>query len=283
VAAPAGRVDHLEAVEAELGQGRGEGLVEDELLDEDGGLQQRVRLLRVLREVLVEVPQEPRVQRRVGEVVDQRAGVVPAAPERHERLRRFTADRRPPHRVVGGVHQAPARGEARQHTERHVQPVPVVVVGVLGEVRGLVLHRHAQPVARPRDPHRRRARSVQQRVVLTEPHERAGQHPRDRRLRRLAVAPLRPRARRPPPLRRPGMLRPQLRGPRHGRVLRAAAQIRLQQPDHPTQVPEQNRRHDHQGLRGVEITTRGGRPPPSTYGPTTSIATRPDFSRRTRG
>ena len=73
VARPAGRVDHLEAFERPLGERRLQGAVEDELLDEDRRLEQRVPLLRVLGDVLVEVAEEAGVEVRVGEVAQQRA------------------------------------------------------------------------------------------------------------------------------------------------------------------------------------------------------------------
>ena len=54
----AGRVDQPDLLKAELVDGRGQRAVEDELLDEDGRLQQGVLLLRLLGEVLVQVAQE---------------------------------------------------------------------------------------------------------------------------------------------------------------------------------------------------------------------------------
>ena len=63
VAGPAGRVDELEAFQGPLLQRWFEGAVEDELLDEDRGLQQRVGVLRVLGQVLVQVAEEPGGQR----------------------------------------------------------------------------------------------------------------------------------------------------------------------------------------------------------------------------
>ena len=69
VARAAGRVDDRRVGQTECGDRRFEGAVEDELLDEDRGLEQRVRLLGVLGEVLVEVAEEAGVPVRVSEVV----------------------------------------------------------------------------------------------------------------------------------------------------------------------------------------------------------------------
>src|SRR5262249_39482453 len=66
-------VDQQHLVKTELGDRRLEGAVEDELLNKDRGLQQRVALLRCLGKVLVEVAEEPRVKSLVGEVVDKGA------------------------------------------------------------------------------------------------------------------------------------------------------------------------------------------------------------------
>ena len=73
VAGPAGRVDQPEAFEGPLFQRWFEGAVEDELLDEDRGLQQRVGVLRVLGQVLVQVAEEPGGQRTIRQVVHERA------------------------------------------------------------------------------------------------------------------------------------------------------------------------------------------------------------------
>ena len=60
VPGPAGRVDEPEALERPFLQRRFQRPVEDELLDEDRRLQQRVGVLRVLGQVLVQVAEEPR-------------------------------------------------------------------------------------------------------------------------------------------------------------------------------------------------------------------------------
>ena len=93
VPAAAGGVDHLEAVVgmqssvgyeprlvSRLGQPefldrRVECPVENELLDEDRRLEQRVQLPCLLGEVLIQVAQEAGIPGRVGEVVGQRPGV----------------------------------------------------------------------------------------------------------------------------------------------------------------------------------------------------------------
>ena len=90
VARAAGRVDQPEALERPIVQRRFQRPVEDELLDEHRRLQQRVGLLGVLGQVLVQVTEEPGRQRRVGEVVDERAVVVALAPERQQRVDRVT-------------------------------------------------------------------------------------------------------------------------------------------------------------------------------------------------
>ena len=59
----------------ELLDRRVQGAVEDELLDEDGRLEQGVLLAGRLGQVLVEVAQEAAYPARVGEVVDERPGV----------------------------------------------------------------------------------------------------------------------------------------------------------------------------------------------------------------
>ena len=93
----AGRVDELEAFERPFLQRGFEGLVEDELLDEDRRLQQRVGVLGVLGEVLIQVAEEPRRQRLVGQVVNESTGLragarSPAAPSpRHRTVRRGAA------------------------------------------------------------------------------------------------------------------------------------------------------------------------------------------------
>jgi hypothetical protein len=66
VARAAGRVDRPDRLQAELVEGGREGVVQQEPLDEVGRLEQGVLLADLLREVLVEVAQEPRVELRCG-------------------------------------------------------------------------------------------------------------------------------------------------------------------------------------------------------------------------
>src|SRR5215510_11402316 len=71
VARAAGGVDEAHVLEAEDGDGRFEGAVEDELLDELGGLEEGKALAGLLGEFLIQVSQEASVPRRVGEIVYQ--------------------------------------------------------------------------------------------------------------------------------------------------------------------------------------------------------------------
>ncbi|WP_326829806.1 hypothetical protein OIE13_07770 [Streptosporangium sp. NBC_01810] len=97
---PAGGVDQLQFRQIETFQGRGEGLVEDELLHEDRRLQQRVLLLDVLREILVEVAEEAGVQALAVEVVREPDAVaVPALESLDQRLGPVSRDVPPPDEV----------------------------------------------------------------------------------------------------------------------------------------------------------------------------------------
>jgi hypothetical protein len=75
VAAATCRVDQPDFVQPERLDGRLQSAVKDELLDEDGRLQQGVLLAGRLGQVLVQVTQEAGVERRVGEVVDETAAL----------------------------------------------------------------------------------------------------------------------------------------------------------------------------------------------------------------
>ena len=95
VTGPAGGVDELEAFEGPFFQRWFEGAVEDELFDEDRGLQQRVGVLRVLGQVLVQVTEEPGGQRAIRQVVHECSVLATVTPE-VEQLG---------HRVTGRRHQ----------------------------------------------------------------------------------------------------------------------------------------------------------------------------------
>ena len=117
------RVDHLEPGEPELRDRRGERLVEDELLDEDRGLQQRVHLLRVVGEVLVQVSEEPGAEVRVAEVVDERAFRCRAAEEGEQRVGRHRRNRRLPHSRVVRVDERATGREVGERAESVLQPI----------------------------------------------------------------------------------------------------------------------------------------------------------------
>ena len=81
VSRPAGRVDPLEPLQRPIVQGRFHRPVQDELLDEHRGLQQRERLPGVHGQVLVEVAEEPGGQFGVAQVVRRGAVLAAATPE----------------------------------------------------------------------------------------------------------------------------------------------------------------------------------------------------------
>ena len=109
---PACRIDEAEIGETELVQCRCEGTVQNELLDELRRLQQCVTLLRILREILVQVAQETGVPLRVGEVVPQCAGIrVHHPPERQQIARSITGYPMAPYRVVLVVVEARDPGQ----------------------------------------------------------------------------------------------------------------------------------------------------------------------------
>ena len=118
VPAAAGRVDHLEAFEAELVDGRLQRAFEDELLDEDRRLEQGVLLAGGFGEVLVQVAQEAGVPGRVGEIVDDLAGAVGV--DLLEEL----------DELLGGVAREPVAVGA----DRIVRPEDVLRAGQLGQL-----------------------------------------------------------------------------------------------------------------------------------------------------
>ena len=187
---PTGRVDHPEAVERPLAQRRLQRPVQDELLDELRRLQQRVGVLGVLRQVLVEVAQEAGRQRWVGEVAYQPAVVAAGPPEGQQRGDRVARRRHQVQRRMR-VDERGRRGQCPQVRNGRQQPLAggdvtgpaaLAVEGQLG-VQGLL-----PPRLRAADPDR-----LYERVVLGKPQEHSRQHPADRRLGDPVVAPRLPR------------------------------------------------------------------------------------------
>ena len=154
VAGSAGGVDEPEAFEGALCQRWFEGAVEDELLDEDRGLQQGVGVLRVLGQVLVQVAEEPGGQRTIREVVHERAVLAPASPEVKQRRDRVTGRRDEVQRGMR-VDQRLRRGQAREMVDRRLKPFAVGVFGVRAEERKLGVERFLPAALRPGDPDRR--------------------------------------------------------------------------------------------------------------------------------
>src|SRR5262249_1299905 len=126
----AGGVDEARVLEAEDGNGWFEGAVEDELLDELRGLQEGIALASVLREFLVQVPQEAGVPRRVREIVHQLPGFRDhPAPEGYQLFGRVPGDAIVPDGVVLGVEQ---RGDRRQALRGAKDVIEIIAVAVRG-------------------------------------------------------------------------------------------------------------------------------------------------------
>ena len=187
VARTARRVDQGGVLQPEGLDGRGEGAIEDELLHEHGRLQQCERLLRVLREVLVQVAEEPGAPRGVGELVadltrlrieflqlaQQAAGAVGRGRERH------------PHRVVFTEHVT-GGGQIGEVAKDMTQPVAIIVGRVGLHVGRPLLDGERPAVAGTGD-----ERLGHQTVVLAEPHDHATEHPRHGDLGEEALGPRR--------------------------------------------------------------------------------------------
>ena len=82
------------------------------------------------------------------------------------------------------IDQRLRRGQTREVVDRGLKPFAVGVFGMGAEERKLGVERFLPAVLRPGDPDR-----LDQGVVLAEPDEHAGEHPRDRRLGDPVVPP----------------------------------------------------------------------------------------------
>ena len=122
MARPARRVDHTEAVKRAFLQRGLQCPVQDVLFHEDRRLKQRVRGLRVCRQILVEVAEKPRRQRLVVQVMDQPAIVRTVAPELDQFLDGVTGRRRVAERGVC-VDQGLRRGQFAEIRDRIFEPL----------------------------------------------------------------------------------------------------------------------------------------------------------------
>ena len=185
VARPAGRVDQLEAFERPFLQCRFQGPVEDELLDEHRGLQQRVGLLRVLGQVLVQVAEEAGGQRRCppgrGRARRPRRGV---ARSRAALVDRITGRRDQVQRGMRVDQRLASPATARGGRSPSCSHSRSVSSGWVRKNASWASSASCRRLLRPGDPDR-----LHQRVVLAEPDEHGGQHPRDRGLGDPVVAP----------------------------------------------------------------------------------------------
>ena len=203
--AAAGGVDHLEAVvgmqssvgqeprfvphlgQPELVDRRVERAVEDEFLDEDGRLQQRVFLACLLGEVLVEIAQESRVPLRVSEVVDEYTSIrIDSLEERDQGPGGVAAQ--PVREVADRVVLAEdllRRGVLRQPVEDREQVVTVGLRRVGAKVQLVLVPRPLEPLAGASD-----LGGWDELVVFQEANEDTTQDPGGSHLRDRVGAPL---------------------------------------------------------------------------------------------
>ena len=162
------------------------------------------------------------------------------------------------------VEDAAGGGQVGQVTEGVAQPVGGAAARVGGVEGGLGVHGQAQPVPGPGDP-----APGDEVVVLAEPYEHGAEHPRDRALSDLAVAPLRPGERRAAGLERPVVLLAQRHRPRQVVPLGPLAQVALGLRHEPAQVGRQGRCHAlsrRVSPRSIQVPDATGRAVPSRVG-----------------
>ena len=156
VSRAAGGVDQAHVAEAELLDGGIERAVEDELLHELGCLEQRVPLAGALGEVLVEIAEEARVPRRIGEVVREGAGIgvdpLPQAKEATRGVARGGAELlarlfERPDGIVSLVEDAVGDGQRGDRAKDVEQIIAVALCGVRPEVEGVLVERPLAPAA----------------------------------------------------------------------------------------------------------------------------------------
>ena len=209
VARSARRVDQTEPGKAELGKGWGQRAVEDELLHEHRRLQQGVLLLRQIRQVLVQVAEKPGVEGGAGESVHQHAALAGLAPVGEQVAAGVVAEGHAPHQRVRPVEDAAAGRKVRQVSEGVPQPVGGSSTRVGPVERSLSVEGESAPFAGAGDPP-----PGDEVVVFAEADEHGAQHPGDRALGNLTVAPLRPRQGGASGGQRVGVLLPQRDRPR---------------------------------------------------------------------
>ena len=242
MAGAAGGVDEAHLAETELFDGRGEGAVEDEFLDELRGLEQGVTLARGLGEVLVKVPEKAGVPVGVGEIMDQRPGVrVYPLPETQEPGGPVAGGPQGPEGVVLGVEQL-GGGRVGTHLVEAVEQVVAVRMGApvrVAEVQFVLIQGALAPLAGAGQ-----QRCLDEGVVLQEAHKDAAQDPGDRGLGEEGLAPDLVGVAGAPGLLRGPILVPQARVDlRHGP--HPIAQVVLQLLEQALEVLQQLRGVDH--------------------------------------
>ncbi len=183
---PTGRIDHPKPrrgdlhtgpgrdrrrIQPELIQRRRQGPVQNERLHEIRRLQQRIFLPGRLGQILVQIPQKPRIPRPVREIMDQRPGCrVDPLEKRQQPPGRIPAQ--PPRENMNSIvlpEHIAARRQRREPREHIQQILPIRLRGMGPEIQLMLIPGPLQPFPRSRNPRR-----VHQPVVLQKPREHAG-------------------------------------------------------------------------------------------------------------
>ena len=233
---------------AELAEGRFHGAVEDELLDELGGLEQGIRRAGGFGEILVEVAQETGVpafsavgRQGVSEVVDDYAPLVTCAPEIDDRTGTVVAEGDLEEGVVGAIEKERSCLPRSQIGESLLQPTAVGGVVVILDIRLVAGQGQVSAVG----PGSGEVRLGDEVVVLAEAYEDGAEHPGDGDLGDALVEPWGPGARGSAELARLVVFSPET-GPRFGDRLDLLAEVGLGPPDLLDQVAQQGLAIDHE-------------------------------------
>jgi hypothetical protein len=185
VTGAAGGIDEADFPEAEGLDSRGEGPVENELLDKVRGLEKGVALAGGFREVLVKITEEAGIPLGIGEVVNELARLfIMLAPEEDELTAENTIGPELPERVVFFIKEVPETGEGGEFFEVILEVVALLLKRVFAKVEDLLVIGFLKSFPRTGELGR-----SDEFLILQKACEDTGENPGDRNLRALAGEP----------------------------------------------------------------------------------------------